>query len=65
MREITLHSSEMERQAIDAERDTDAMKKAEFMADRVGETFPAVVSSVTKFGMFIALENTCRRFNSY
>ncbi|MYV06495.1 ribonuclease R [Lactobacillus salivarius] len=56
--EITLHSSQMERQAIDAERDTDAMKKAEFMADRVGETFPAVVSSVTKFGMFIALENT-------
>lgn len=56
--EITAHSSQMERQAIDAERATDAMKKAEFMADRVGETFPAVVSSVTKFGMFVALENT-------
>ena len=56
--EITTHSSEMERRAIDAERDTDAMKKAEYMADHVGEEFDAVVSSVTKFGMFIALPNT-------
>lgn len=56
--EITTHSSDAERRGISAERDTDAMKKAEFMSDRVGETFDAVVSSVTKFGMFIALPNT-------
>ncbi|MCP0886334.1 ribonuclease R [Ligilactobacillus sp. WILCCON 0076] len=56
--EIATHSSEMERRAIDAERDTDAMKKAEYMADHVGEEFDAVVSSVTKFGMFISLPNT-------
>ncbi|KRL85005.1 ribonuclease R [Ligilactobacillus equi] len=56
--EMTTHASEMERRAIDTERDTDAMKKAEYMADHVGEEFDAVVSSVTKFGMFIALENT-------
>jgi RNAse R (EC 3.1.-.-) len=48
----------MERRAIDAERDTDAMKKAEYMADHVGEEFDAVVSSVTKFGMFVSLQNT-------
>ena len=47
-----------ERRAIDAERDTDAMKKAEYMADHVGEEFDAVVSSVTKFGMFVELPNT-------
>lgn len=56
--EITKHSSEMERRAIDAERETDDLKKAEYMADHVGEEFDAVVSSVTKFGMFIALPNT-------
>lgn len=58
LEEITTHSSQMERRAIDAERDTDAMKKAEFMADHVGEEFDAVVSSVTKFGMFVSLPNT-------
>lgn len=56
--EITTHSSDAERRGISAERDTDAMKKAEFMSDHVGEEFDAVVSSVTKFGMFIALPNT-------
>ncbi|KRL38853.1 ribonuclease R [Liquorilactobacillus uvarum] len=56
--EIAAHSSQMERRAIDAERDTDAMKKAEYMADHVGEEFDAVVSSVTKFGMFVSLQNT-------
>lgn len=56
--EITTHSSDAERRGISAERDTDSMKKAEFMSDRVGEEFDAVVSSVTKFGMFIALPNT-------
>lgn len=56
--ELTKHSSEMERRAIDAERETDDLKKAEYMADHIGEEFDAVVSSVTKFGMFIALPNT-------
>ncbi|MEY8661811.1 ribonuclease R [Ligilactobacillus faecis] len=56
--EVSQHSSTAERRAIDAERDTDAMKKAEYMADHVGEEFEAVVSSVTKFGMFVELPNT-------
>ncbi|KRM75389.1 ribonuclease R [Secundilactobacillus collinoides] len=58
LEEIGVHSSEMERRAIDAERDTDAMKKAEYMADHIGEEFDATVSSVMKFGMFIELPNT-------
>ncbi|GAK48499.1 exoribonuclease R [Secundilactobacillus oryzae JCM 18671] len=56
--EIATQTSENERRAIDAERDTDAMKKAEYMADHVGEEFEATISSVMKFGMFIELENT-------
>lgn len=58
LEEIGVHSSEMERRAIDAERDTDSMKKAEYMADHPGEEFEATVSSVMKFGMFIELPNT-------
>ena len=56
--EIAEHTSVTERRGIDTERDVDSMKKAEFMEDHVGETFDAVVSSVMKFGLFVALENT-------
>lgn len=55
---IAQQSSERERVAVDAERDTDALKKAEFMLDKVGEEFDGIISSVTNFGMFIELENT-------
>ncbi|KRM13572.1 ribonuclease R [Paucilactobacillus suebicus] len=56
--EIAEHTSVTERRGIDTERDVDSMKKAEYMEDHVGETFNAVVSSVMKFGLFVALENT-------
>ena len=56
--EIAQHSSQMERRAVEAERETDAMKKAEFMQDKVGMEFAGVISSITKFGMFIQLPNT-------
>jgi len=47
-----------ERRGIDTERDVDSMKKAEYMADHVGEKFDAVIDSVMKFGLFVELENT-------
>ncbi|WP_245855916.1 ribonuclease R [Bacillus oleivorans] len=56
--EIAKHASEMERRAVDAERDTDSLKKAEFMLDKIGEEFEGIISSVTNFGMFIELPNT-------
>ncbi|GAK31453.1 exoribonuclease R [Weissella oryzae SG25] len=56
--QIGADTSTRERRAIDTERDTDAMKKAEFMEDRLGEEFDAVVNGVLKFGMFVSLENT-------
>ncbi|AYC30097.1 ribonuclease R [Paenisporosarcina cavernae] len=58
MDEIADHTSSRERRAVDAERDTDALKKAQFMVDKVGEEFEGIVSSVTNFGMFIELTNT-------
>ncbi|AFH59328.2 ribonuclease R [Paenibacillus caseinilyticus] len=58
MDDIAKQSSERERVAVDAERETEALKKAEFMLDKVGEEFTGIISSVTSFGMFIELENT-------
>ncbi len=58
MDEIADHTSGRERRAVDAERDTDSLKKAQFMADKIGEEFDGIVSSVTNFGMFIELQNT-------
>ncbi|WP_245920811.1 ribonuclease R [Melghirimyces profundicolus] len=52
------HASERERIAVDAERETDDLKKAEFMMDKVGETFEGIISSVTSFGVFVELDNT-------
>ncbi|SDC27728.1 RNAse R [Pelagirhabdus alkalitolerans] len=56
--EIAKHTSERERVAVDAERETDDLKKAEYMQDKVGEEFDGVISSVTGFGIFVELENT-------
>ncbi|KXH79332.1 ribonuclease R [Sporosarcina sp. HYO08] len=56
--EIAEHTSERERRAVDAERDTESLKKAQFMLDKIGEEFEGVISSVTNFGMFVELENT-------
>ena len=56
--EIARHTSEAERTSVDAERETDDLKKAEYMQDKIGETFTGVISSVTNFGLFVELENT-------
>ncbi|ONK22463.1 ribonuclease R [Bacillus sp. VT-16-64] len=56
--DIAHHSSKMERRAVDAERDTDELKKAEFMEDKIGEEFDGIISSVTNFGLFVELPNT-------
>lgn len=58
LQEIAIHSSERERIAVDAERETDDLKKAEYMLDKIGEEFTGLVSGVTAFGMFVELPNT-------
>ena len=56
--ELASSSSILERRAVDAERTVEAMKKAEYMEEHVGQEFDGIVSSVVKFGLFIELPNT-------
>ncbi|MEI6132932.1 MAG: ribonuclease R [Bacillota bacterium] len=57
--DVALQTSLRERVAEDAERAVEEKKKVEYMARFVGEEFDAVISSVTGFGFFVELENTC------
>ena len=51
-------SSVMERRAIEAEREVEKLKKAEYMSSQVGQIFDGIISGVTSFGFFVELENT-------
>ena len=51
-------SSEREKVATKVERDSEDLKKAEYMETKIGEEYEGIVSSVTQFGIFVELENT-------
>lgn len=51
-------SSEREKIATKVERDSEDLKKAEYMENKIGEEYEGIVSSVTQFGIFVELENT-------
>ncbi len=56
--ELALHSSEREQAASEAERDSIKLKIVEFMADKVGEEFDAVISGVSDRGLYVELKET-------
>ena len=56
--EVAKHSSEMERRADEAERETDKLKKVEFMEHHIGEVYEGVISSITAWGVYVELPNT-------
>ncbi len=56
--EVAKHSSEMERRADEAERETDKLKKVEFMEAHIGEIYEGVISSITTWGVYVELPNT-------
>jgi len=58
MPEIAKHTSKKERDAIDCERDVMDMKKAEYMTQFIDEIFDGVISSITKWGVYVELPNT-------
>lgn len=51
------HCSQTERRADDATRDVESWLKCFYMQDKIGECFDGVISSVTGFGLFVALNN--------
>ena len=56
--EVAKHSSEMERRADEAERETDKLKKVQYMKQHMGEEFTGVISGVTSYGFYVELPNT-------
>ncbi len=56
--EVAKHSSSRERLADEAERETDKLKKAEYMADHIGDIYTGVISGVTGWGIYVELPNT-------
>ncbi len=55
---IAASSSRTERRAEEAERETEKMKKAEYMRRFIGESFTGVISGITKWGVYVELPNT-------
>ena len=56
--EVTKQCSERERLAEEAERETIKLKKVEYMEEHIGEVFEGVISSITKWGIYVELPNT-------
>lgn len=56
--EVTKNCSERERLAEEAERETVKLKKVEYMEAHIGEVFEGVISSITKWGIYVELPNT-------
>ena len=56
--EVSVKTSALERRADEAERETDKLKKCEYMSRFVGQTFEGVISGVTNWGFYVELPNT-------
>lgn len=56
--EIADHCSQKERLADEVERETEDLKKAEYMADKIGMEYEGIISGVTRFGIYVQLPNT-------
>ena len=54
------HSSEMEKRAQEAERDSIKYKQVEYMSDKIGEEFEGLISGVSKWGIYVEIkDNKC------
>ncbi|MBI1998098.1 MAG: S1 RNA-binding domain-containing protein [Deltaproteobacteria bacterium] len=56
LQEAGEHTSERERHAMDAEREMVALKKAQFMMNKIGEEFTGFINSLASFGFFVELD---------
>ena len=55
---VAKQTSDLERRADEAERETIKMKKVEYMEKRIGRIYEGVISGITKYGMYVELPNT-------
>ena len=58
VKEASIHSTKMEIQATEAEREVENLKRAQYMRDRIGEKFHGTISGIKDFGVFVYLPNT-------
>lgn len=58
LEDVAAQSSAMERRAEEAERETEKLKKAEYMGYHLGEAFEGMISGVTGWGLYVELPNT-------
>ena len=56
--QVAKHSSEMERRADEAERETEKLKKVQYMEDKIGQIFEGVISGITAWGIYVELADT-------
>ena len=56
--EVARQSSVCERRADEAERESDKLKKAEYMSYHLGEEYEGIISGVTGWGLYVELPNT-------
>ena len=56
--EVAVQSSALERRADEAERETEKLKKCEYMSRHIGEIFDGVISGITSWGIYVELPNT-------
>ena len=55
---VCKHASEMERRAAEMERESIKYKQAEYLSDKVGKVFEALISGVSKYGIFVELKQS-------
>ncbi|HEX7411676.1 MAG TPA: ribonuclease R, partial [Bacteroidales bacterium] len=53
-----IHSTDMERKAVEAERASVKYKQAEYLSDKIGQTFTGLISGVSKFGLYVELKES-------
>lgn len=58
VQDASVQASETEQRAVTAERQVEALKKAEYMQKHIGEVYEGVVNGVMPYGVFVELENT-------
>ena len=64
--DMCAHSSEMEKQAEEMERQSIKYKQAEYLQDKIGQVFEGLVSGVSKWGLFVELKgNKCEGLVRY